>query len=82
MKKTLKSILLSFILICSSFMLYACGPEPNKFDVNVNVWYSNYGLASGAGTYNEDENVTISAEPKNNASFIAWMKDNIIVWTV
>ena len=79
MKKTLKSIFLSFILICSSLMLYACGPEPNKFDVSVNVWYSNYGLASGTGTYNEDENVTISAEPKNNAKFIAWMKDNIIV---
>ena len=63
----------------SCFTLTACGETLEKYNVEVDVWYQRYGHASGAGTFEENSDVTINAEPINGSTFIAWMKDNIIV---
>ena len=77
--KKFKYIIMAIFLGLSSFALTACGEVPAKYDVEVDVWYQRYGHASGAGTFEEDTDVTINAEPINDSTFVAWMKDNIIV---
>lgn len=80
-KKT--SILLSFImLMCSVLVLSACQKIPEKYNVYVNVWYSNYGMADiveDRNTFDEDTDCTITATPKQNSTFIAWIHENVVV---
>ncbi len=74
--KILASILLCLVL---SIFMCGCNEEPLFFDVSVNVWYSNYGTAYGNGTYEENSTCTIYATEKQNATFLAWMHNNVIV---
>ena len=77
--KKLKYIIMAIIIGLSCFTLTACGETLEQYTVEVDVWYQRYGHASGAGTFDENTDVTINAEPINGSTFIAWMKDNIIV---
>lgn len=76
-KKCLVLAILMIFTMC--FSLFGCGPAPDRYKVNVNVWYSNYGTTYGGGTFDEGSTVTINATPKQNSKFIAWMKENIVV---
>ena len=78
--KNKKCLLLAVLMIFTMcFSLFGCGPAPDRYKVNVNVWYSNYGTTYGGGTYDEGTTVTINATPKQDSKFIAWMKENIVV---
>lgn len=79
MKKYLKFVLCTILVAFVCPLLLACNEKPQSYSVNVNVWYSNYGFASGSDTYEEGEECSIVATPKNNSSFMAWMKENVIV---
>ncbi|MBQ3493831.1 MAG: hypothetical protein IJA69_00270 [Clostridia bacterium] len=76
--KKLYSILLAGVLMLSCFTLVACGKAPKEFDVAVNVWYAQYGYASGGGTFVEGDEVTIYAEPSQNSTFVAWLLGDVI----
>lgn len=77
--KKLKLVVLAFVMIISSLFLVACDKTYESYTVNVNVWYSNYGIVYGSGTYQEEQEITITAKEKNNSTFIAWIKNDHIV---
>lgn len=77
--KKLRYIIMALFIGLSCFTLTACGETLEKYNVEVDVWYQRYGHASGSGTFDENSDVTINAEPINGSTFVAWMKDNIIV---
>lgn len=78
--KNKKSIILALMLLFTMcFSMFGCGPKPDRYNIVTNVWYSNYGTSYGGGTYDEGSTVTISALPKQDSQFMAWMKDNVIV---
>ena len=79
MRKKICYILVFLLVLCSSIFFSACNEDANEYNINVNVWYANYGTVYGNGTYKEKTEVEIKAVPNNNYSFIAWMKNNIIV---
>ena len=79
MKKRFGVFSLVAIILCSCFMFFGCGKEPNKYNVRATVWYANYGSVEGSGTYEEDSTCTLVASPKQNSTFLAWMKDNLVV---
>lgn len=75
-KYFLFAVLLMFTMC---FSLFGCGPAPDRYNIVVNVWYSNYGTTYGGGTYDEGTTITINATPKQDSKFIAWMKENVVV---
>ena len=79
MKKFFKIILSFIMIICACIPLSACNEPPKKYDIKVNVWYANYGFVDGDGTYEENTYCTITALPKADSKFLAWMNENVIV---
>ncbi len=79
MKKRLGVILALILAICSCFCLVGCNEEVKEYTVTTRVWYANYGNVDGSGTYKENSKCTITAKPKTNSSFMAWMHNNRIV---
>ncbi len=66
-------------MLCPCIMLFGCNEEKSQYNITVEVWYANYGTVYGTGTYDENSTAKITAIPKDGYSFIAWMKNNIIV---
>lgn len=79
MKKKFCYILALILTLCVSFTLFGCNEKLQDYNIDVNVWYANYGTVYGKGTYKEQSQVEIKAVPKQNYQFLAWMKDNIVV---
>ncbi len=79
MKKSFKIILSFIMLFVACFSLSACNETPKKYNINVNVWYANYGIVDGGGTYDENTDCTITATPKGDSQFLAWMNENVVV---
>ena len=79
MKKKFCYILVFLLIVCSSVFLFACNENVKEYNIDVNVWYANYGTVYGKGTYKEKTEAEIKAVANNDYSFIAWMKNNIIV---
>ena len=74
------SLMLSFVLlICCMTLFSACGKTPESYEVDVEVWFANYGIVYGDGTFEENTTCTISAVPKQDSTFMAWMHDNVVV---
>ena len=79
MKKKL-SIILSFILLlCACVTFCACDEKKDSFRVKAEVWYENYGTSYGSGVYEEGNEITITATPKNGSTFLAWIKNSVVV---
>lgn len=76
--KFAKCMLVITLLMCSVF-LASCKDEPKQFEITTNVWYSSYGMVNGSGNYDENSMATITATPKNDSTFIAWISNNVIV---
>jgi uncharacterized protein YjdB len=56
-------------------------PVINKFQVTASVNSSGMGSVTGAGTYNENTNVTMTATPNSGYKFVNWTKNGSIVST-
>lgn len=79
MKKCIHLLCSLILALFLPFTLIGCNEQIETYNVKVNVWYANYGTVYGSGTYNDGENATISATPKGNSQFIAWLHENIVV---
>lgn len=79
MKRKLSFVFASLMLCFVIITFFGCTKTPDKYNVNVNVWHSNYGYAYGEGTFDEGTEVTITAMPKQDSEFLAWMKENVIM---
>ena len=79
MKNKLKILLSVVLFLCACSSMSACNETPKKYNVIVNVWYSNYGFVDGGGTYEENMDCTITASAKGDSKFLAWMSENVIV---
>ena len=67
-------------LVCG-LTLVGCSTTPKKFDIAVYINGANFGRVSDDvnGTYDEGQNVTISATPYENQTFFCWLHDNQVV---
>ena len=74
MRKKISIALLS-ILIVPLIALFGCG-EVLSYPVYVFSSSTIYGSVSGNGTYNEVENITLTATAKQGSSFVAWIHQN------
>lgn len=79
MKKKLCSLGIALLMIISCFTLVACSDDIAKYKINVNVWYSNYGIVYGGGEFDDGTKTTISASNKQDSKFICWIYNNEIV---
>ena len=79
MKKKFSIFGVLAVILCSCFLFFGCGPEPTKYNVKATIWYASYGSVEGSGTYEEDSTCTLVAKPKQNSTFLAWMKNNVVV---
>ncbi len=79
MKNKLKIFLSVVLLLCACISMSACNETPKKYNIYVNVWYANYGYVEGGGTYEENTDCTITATPKGDSKFLAWMNENVVV---
>ena len=51
----------------------------NTYNITVNINPSEGGTVTGAGTYNHNETVTLSATANENYRFIGWMENNEVI---
>lgn len=72
MRKYFLIMLTVLILPCAIF-LSGCGPE--KFNVELSVNNAAYGSVTGAGSYEKDKEITISATPNTGYVFVEWSDD-------
>lgn len=79
MKKKICYILVFLLTLCPIAMLFGCNENKTQYNITVEVWYANYGTVYGTGAYDENSTVEITAQPKDNYSFVAWMRNNIVV---
>lgn len=79
MRKKIALFTSLLLIVCFGFVFGACNEIPKNYNVNVNVWYANYGIVYGGGTFEEDTTCQIYATPKQNSTFLAWMHDDVIV---
>lgn len=79
MKKKFSIFCIFAVILCSCFLFFGCGPDPQKYNVKASVWYASYGTVEGSGTYEQDSTCTLVAKPKQDSTFLAWMKNNVVV---
>ncbi len=54
-------------------------PTPMKYTVTVSVEPEGGGIATGGGTYQEGESVTVTASPANSYNFTGWQENGTMV---
>jgi len=79
MKKKISTLLFCFLMIFSAIGFSGCGETDLPLNILATSSNTQKGTVSGSGFYKADYTVTLSANPKNNQSFICWVKDNVVV---
>lgn len=79
MKKKITSLLFCFLMIFSAISFSGCGETSLPLNVLATSSNTQKGTVSGSGFYKADYNVTLTATPKDNQSFICWVKDDVVV---
>ena len=73
--------IIALIVLCFVFCLplFACNDPIYNHVISVTSSNIQKGTVSGSGTYKTNKNVTLTATPKSGYSFIAWIKNEVIV---
>lgn len=81
MKKRFTSIILAILLLVCAGVCCAC--DEQIIDHQIIVTSSNilYGQVTGADYYKTKQQVTLTATPNADNTFVCWTKDNVIVST-
>lgn len=76
MKRKFLALSLCAVIGISAFALCACTPQIKNFEIFVTSSNTTQGgTAYGTGSYKEDSIVKLNAVPKNNNTFLAWVKN-------
>ena len=79
MKKLLSVIFAILMIALVPFSLFGCDKAATQYNVKVNMWYAGYGTVYGGDSYDVGSTVKITAIPKQSYTFMAWLKDNVVV---
>lgn len=79
MKKLVLSTFFCIMIVFSIFSLNACMDVIQRHNIEVTYYNGQYGTTSGFGYYTTNSTVVIRAIPKGGHSFLAWIKNDIIV---
>lgn len=80
MKRKLFSLLLCFLVGISTFAFSACDDDISYHSILVTSSNAiNCGDVTGSGNYKTNSTVTLTATPKNDNTFLAWTKNDLVV---
>lgn len=80
MKKKLLSLILCFLVGASTFLFSACDDDSSYHSILATSSNAiNCGDAVGSGNYKTNSMVVLTATPKNDNTFLAWTKNDLVV---
>ncbi|MDD4815880.1 MAG: hypothetical protein PHQ62_01905 [Clostridia bacterium] len=79
MKKKLVPLLFCFLIVFSALSFSGCNEIILDHNILVTSSNTQKGTVNGTGFYKTNQNVVLSATPKSEQTFIAWVKNDVVV---